>query len=130
MILHGIDIIEIERIQHAITRHGQRFLRRVYTHGELERYQANTPSLAARWAAKEATAKLFGVGLRGLGAGVGSQAIGFHDIEILSDHTGRPIIRLYGAAQRQAEQQAINALTLSLSHTRTLAIASIVGIIG
>jgi holo-[acyl-carrier protein] synthase len=130
MIVHGIDIIEIERIQHAIARHGQRFLQRVYTHSELERYQANIPSLAARWAAKEATAKLFGVGLRGLGAGVDRQAIGFHDIEILSDPTGRPIIRLYGAAQQHAKQQAISDLTLSLSHTRTLAIASIVGVIG
>jgi holo-[acyl-carrier protein] synthase len=130
MIIHGIDIIEIERIQRARVRYGQRFLQRVYTQHEIERYQTNILSLAARWAAKEATAKLFGVGLRGLGAGTDRQAIGFHDIEVLSDHTGRPIITLYGAAQRYAAQHAISELAISLSHTRTLAIASVVGIRG
>src|SRR6185503_11153936 len=67
MLYTGIDLIEIERIERAIARWGERFLQRVFTPAELAAYRTRVPSLAARWAAKEAVAKLLGVGLRGLG---------------------------------------------------------------
>jgi holo-[acyl-carrier protein] synthase len=129
MILHGIDVIEIERIRTAVIRYGQRFLLRVYTSTELERYQANTQSLAVRWAAKEATAKLLGVGIRGIGAGRSSNALGWKEIEVLNDTSGRPIICLHHTAAQQAEQLGIMSVSVSLSHTRELAIASVVGLV-
>jgi holo-[acyl-carrier protein] synthase len=129
MILHGIDMIEIGRIQQAVTRFGERFLARVYTPLELAHYRASPQSLAARWAAKEAAAKLLGVGLRGLGAGSDSQAVRWVEIEILSDPSGRPIIELYGQAAQRAAQLQIVSLAVSLSHTRDLAIASIIGFV-
>jgi holo-[acyl-carrier protein] synthase len=129
MILHGIDLIEIERIRHTVNRYGERFLMRVYTTTEIERYRLSIQSLAVRWAAKEATAKLLGVGLRGIGAGPASNAIGWKEIEVLNDTSGRPIICLHGSAEQRAEQLAITTLTVSLSHTRTLAIASVVGLV-
>ncbi len=130
MILHGIDMIEIRRIQQAVTRFGERFLVRVYTPLELARYRASPQSLAVRWAAKEATAKLLGVGVRGLGAGSDSQAVRWVEIEVLSDPSGRPTIELHGQAAQYATQLQILSLAVSLSHTRDLAIASVIGLVG
>ncbi|HEU4326705.1 MAG TPA: holo-ACP synthase [Roseiflexaceae bacterium] len=123
----GIDLIEIERIERAIGRWGERFLRRVFTPAELAAYRGRLPSLAARWAGKEATAKLLGVGLRGLG-GAGrrpsADAVGWTEIEILSDASGRPTVTLSGQAAQRARAMGLGCLSLSLSHTRLHAIAS------
>ena len=86
----GIDLIENTRIERAIDRWGERFLRRVFTPAELETYRGRTRSLAARWAAKEAAAKMLGVGLRGLGAATRpAGVVAWTDVEILSDGQGR-----------------------------------------
>lgn len=88
MLYHGVDLVEVARIRHAVVRYGQRFVQRVYTATEQAdclagsgdvRYEA----LAARWAAKEACAKALGIGLRGLGAlAVADRPrAGFHEIE-------------------------------------------------
>jgi len=130
MILHGIDMIEIARIQQAVARFGERFLARVYTPSELDHYRHRPQSLAARWAAKEAAAKLLGVGVRGIGAGQNSRAVHLIEIEVLSDTHGRPVITLHGTAAHYANQLQITSLAVSLSHTRDLAIASVVGLVG
>ena len=97
MLYTGIDLIEIARIERAIERWGDRFLRRVFTPAEIEAYRGRAPSLAARWAAKEAAAKLLGVGLRGLGAGAKPyDTVGWLEIEVLSDAQGRPTLALRG----------------------------------
>jgi holo-[acyl-carrier protein] synthase len=127
MLYTGIDLIEIERIARAVERWGDRFLDRVYTPAELRRYRARTASLAARWAAKEAVAKLLGVGLRGLGgAGRHEDGLAWHDIEVLSDAEGRPTLTLYGGAADRAQALGLSAIAISLSHTREHAIASVV----
>src|SRR2546430_2327499 len=126
MLYTGIDLIEIERIERAIARWGERFLQRVFTSNELVAYRAKPASLAARWAAKEATAKLLGVGLRGLGAlgqGEHAGAVAWTDIEITSDEMGRPALHLYGRAAARARDLELVTLSLSLSHTRHHAIA-------
>src|SRR5689334_7852922 len=125
MLYTGIDLIEIERIARAIERWGDRFLDRVYTPAELARYRGRMASLAARWAAKEAVAKLLGVGLRGLGgAGRYEDALAWHEIEVLSDAEGRPALTLYGRAADRAHTLALGTIAISLSHTREHAIAS------
>jgi holo-[acyl-carrier protein] synthase len=127
MLYTGIDLIEIARIERAVARWGERFLRRIYTPAELAAYRARLPSLAARWAAKEATAKLLGVGLRGLGgADQALDAIGWGEIEILSDELGRPTLHLSGGAAGRARALGLVEIAISLSHTREHAIASVV----
>ena len=127
MLYTGIDLIEIARIERAITRWGERFLRHVYTPAELATHRERPASLAARWAAKEAVAKLLGVGLRGLGgAGRTNDALAWTEIEVLSDPQGRPALTLHGRAAARARALGLGPIALSLAHTREHAIASAV----
>ena len=129
MLYTGIDLIEIARIERAVERWGERFLRRVFTLAELTTYRARVPSLAGRWAAKEATAKLLGVGLRGIGAADRpTEAVAWTEIEILGDAQGRPTLTLHGRAAARARELGLGPLALSLSHTREHAIAHVVAI--
>lgn len=127
MLYTGVDLIEIERIEQAVARWGERFLRRVFTAAELAAYRERLPSLAARWAAKEATAKLLGVGLRGLGGSArrpSTLSVGWTEIEILSDARGRPTLTLHGQAAAQSQSLHLTTIAISLSHTRLHAIAT------
>jgi holo-[acyl-carrier protein] synthase len=129
MLYTGIDLIEIARIERAVARWGERFLRHIYTPAELAAYRERPASLAARWAAKEATAKLLGVGLRGLGAAErAANAVSWTEIEVLGDARGRPVLALHGRAAERARALGLAELALSLSHTREHAIASVVAI--
>ena len=115
----GIDIIEIARIEKAITRWGEAFLHRVYTDAELERYHKNSSSLAARFACKEAVMKLLGAGI---------YCIPLRDIETLSHPGGKPLVNLYGRALNKADELGLKEIAVSLSHSREFAIASVAGI--
>lgn len=117
---HGIDIIEIARIDKAISRWRDNFLQRIYTEAELKNYGNRTSALAARFAAKEATMKTLGTGGRG---------VEWRDIEILNDAKGSPFIKLYGKAYAKAKEHGIDNLRISLSHNRDYAIASVIGVI-
>jgi holo-[acyl-carrier protein] synthase len=114
----GIDLIEVQRIQEAIERHGARFLERIYTPEEIVEAANSPASLAARFAAKEAAAKA-------LGCGIG--AVGWQDIEILRGPTGKPGIILHGSAAHRAAEQGLESWSVSLSHTREHAVAVVVG---
>lgn len=113
----GVDLIEVERVASAIQRHGDRFLRRIFTPRELEEVGGSVPSLATRFAAKEAVSKA-------LGTGIG--AITFQHIEVLRGSAGEPRLCLHGEAQRQAEALGLVAWSISLSHTQEHAIALVV----
>lgn len=127
MLFHGIDLIEIDRFAAAVERYGERFLMRVFTNAEREACGGRTQSLAARFAAKEAVAKLLGVGIRGLGAGSrAASALGWHEIEVLRDQAGRPTVFLHGRAAERAATLGTSEIALSLSHTRSCAVASAV----
>lgn len=136
MIYHGIDIIEIERIKRAVSRWGERFLRRVYTVGELDdcaAFSANPryQSLAARWAAKEAVAKMLGVGLSGMAAGIlPDDRPGMTDVEVVRAADGRPSLRLHGSAATVAAALGITQIALSMSHSGGSAVASVVALGG
>lgn len=116
----GIDIVEIARIDKAISRWKENFLQRVYTKAELMTYQNRIPALAARFAAKEATMKALGTGNKGVRWG---------EIEILCDVNGSPQLKLYGRAHTKAKERGIDSFHISLSHTRDYAIASVIGMI-
>lgn len=120
----GVDIVEVERIERAIARWGEAFLRRIYTPREIERSAAPivvSARLAARFAAKEAVMKALGVGWR---------ALSWREIEIANDADGRPIVRLHGAAQRIAEARGVTDVQIALSHTHDHAVANAVALGG
>jgi len=117
MYYHGLDIVEIARIQRALDRWGARFLERVYTAAEIELCQNRAPELASRFAAKEAVAKAFR----------DNSGISWRDIEILSDQSGAPIVCLHGKAKAKAEEFGLKELVITLSHSKEYAIASVVG---
>ncbi len=117
MLTTGIDAVEIERIDGVLKRHGQRFLDRIFTAGEVRYCRGRVRELAARFAAKEAISKALGTGMRG---------IAWRDMEIVPDQRGKPHVRLHGAAKRRASELGISDLAVSLTHSRDLAIASVV----
>ena len=110
----GIDLIEIERIQRAVQRHGQRFLERVYTPGELAVCGQDGACLAGRFAAKEAVSKA-------LGTGIGP--VVWREMEILCGPAGEPVLRLHGKAKTIAVALKLTAWSVSISDTQTQAVA-------
>jgi holo-[acyl-carrier protein] synthase len=119
MNLHsGVDLIEIERVQEAIRRHGDRFLNRIFTPLELAEVLDNSASLAVRFAAKEAVAKA-------LGTGIG--VVCWQDIEIRRGPERQPELHLHGAAAQLAQDLGLVHWSISLSHTQNIAIAMAVG---
>ena len=113
----GVDIIEIPRIRQVLERYGERFLERVYTSGEIAYCRGRPPNLAARFAAKEATMKALGTGVRG---------VGWKDIEVVRQESGAPSVRLHGRAERRAERLGVQEISLSLSHSEDYAVAFVV----
>ncbi len=113
----GVDAIEIWRIQRAVERFGERFLRRIYTEAERARYAHRLAELAARFAAKEAVMKALGTGVRG---------VRWRDIEVLPNRRGKPLIRLYNTAAERARQLGLRHIAVSLTHSRDLAIAVVI----
>ena len=115
----GIDIIEIARIRRTLADFGERFLRRVYTDRERERFGTRESELAARFAAKEATSKALGTGIRG---------IRWREMEVLSNRRGKPVLILHGSAAERAATLGLVAFDVSLTHSRTQAMAFVVGL--
>ncbi len=117
MLSSGVDIIEIDRVQKALIRWGERFLHRIYTPAEIALCRGKAPALAVRFAGKEAVMKALGTGIRG---------VGWRDIEILPDSRGKPGVNLYGRAKARAQQLGMHHLSISLSHSHEYAIAFVV----
>lgn len=114
----GIDIVETVRLASAIERHGDRFLARIFTGGEVQycgAMKSPGPFYAARFAAKEAIAKAFGTG-------IGAQ-LGWLDIDIRRKATGEPFVVLSGTGADTARRLGIATLRLTMSHTDHYAVA-------
>jgi holo-[acyl-carrier protein] synthase len=116
----GIDLIEIERIAASIRRFGPRFVERVFTQAEIaycgERKTADQ-SFAARFAAKEAGAKALGTGI--------SRGVSWLEIEVLRQPGQRPILVFHGRAKEIAQKLGVRNISLSLTHTSSVAMASV-----
>jgi holo-[acyl-carrier protein] synthase len=117
----GVDITEVDRIQAAVQRFGDRFLKRVFTPAEL-RYCMAKPNvaerLAARFAAKEAGMKAIGTGLR--------HGITWQDVEVVRLPGQRPMLEFHGKAAEFAARLGCKRTHLSLSHTKEQAIAYVI----
>ncbi len=125
LIRHGIDLIEVSRIQQMVDSHGDRFLQRVFTTTEIAYAQSSkkrsAEHFAGRFAVKEAVLKAIGTGWR--------NGIAWTDIEIINDQTGRPSITTSGQVQVIADQLGITYWEVSLSHTDTHAIGSAIAMV-
>jgi len=114
----GIDIVEVERFQRIVEKWGDRFISRILTDNEkhfcLNRSNS-VSSIAARFAAKEALYKSIPESLQ--------QHAGWQDMEVISDNSGRPHVRLFGELAAGLENYKVH---ISLSHSQKSAIAIIV----
>jgi len=121
---HGIDLVEIARIERMVGEHGERFLHRCFTPREVAYADASPRKrierLAGRFAAKEAILKALGTGWR--------EGIAWRDMEILPDTLGRPMLTLSGEAAALARRQGIGAWSISITHTEALAMGSAIAL--
>ncbi len=116
----GIDVVEIGRIAGAIERYGERFLRRIFTAGEIaycRRKRNYAESFAARFAAKEAGAKALGTGIQ--------RGVAWIEIEVRREPGERPTLHFSGRALERAERMGVRRTSLSLTHGETVAMASV-----
>jgi holo-[acyl-carrier protein] synthase len=117
----GVDLTEVSRIRDAISRYGERFIRRVYTDGEIayvDRKANRFERYAARFAAKEAGMKALGTGWR--------RGVQWKDFEVANLSTGRPTLLLHGEAKTIAVQLGVKQISLSLTHTKETGMALVV----
>jgi holo-[acyl-carrier protein] synthase len=117
----GVDIVEISRIKNAAKKWKKSFLKKIFTDKELRYSNEKTSSyqhLAARFAAKEAMVKALGSGL--------TSRMEWRDIEIWNETSGKPNVRLDGEVKRISDSMGVKDVIISMSHTRTYAIANVI----
>ena len=117
----GTDIAEIDRIERSIARFGDRFVARVFTPGEIAYCTSrknSAESFAARFAAKEAAAKALGTGI--------SHGVAWPEFEVVRRPGGRPTLLLHGRAAELAASLGTTRISLSLTHSRQIAMAVVI----
>ncbi len=117
----GVDIAEVARIRASIERFGDRFLRRIFSDGEIrycEQKASRFESYAARFAAKEA-------GMKALGTGW-SRGVRWRDIEVVRPKGQRPTIQFHGEAAAIAAKLGTKNIALSITHTSEQALAHVI----
>ncbi|MFM2309872.1 MAG: hypothetical protein RLY87_1994 [Chloroflexota bacterium] len=121
----GIDLLRVDRFAGVMQRYGGRFVRRIFTEHEQLACADRLSAYATRWAAKEATAKMLGVGLRGLGSG--DAAVPWTSIEVVHDALRKPMVVLHGEARLRACALGIDTIDMSVSHDGGYVVVSVVG---
>lgn len=114
----GLDIEQVARVEKLLKQHPERFLDRVFTAGEIAHSQGRrnrAQHLAARFACKEAVMKALGTGL--------TSGITWRDIEVVTLPSGKPVIKLHGAAAKIAAARSLAQWEITLSHTKEVAAA-------
>ncbi len=117
----GTDLAKIGRFRRFVEENNAALLERLFTPGEREyAFSKKDPSpyLAARFAAKEACLKAFGLGLRA--------GLSWQDMEVVRDELGRPDLILRGRAAELAEEKGVEVVHLSYSHEGDYAVATVV----
>ena len=115
----GLDVAEIPRVAALIERYGERFIRRLFTDGEIAyctRRHAPAIHFAARFAAKEA-------GMKALGTGH-SQEVLWRDLEVVR-RAGPPQLQFHGGAARRFTALGARSSLLTITHTEVLALAQV-----
>lgn len=114
----GVDLVKISRIKEIIERWSDKFTSKLFTDVEINYCSAHKDShlrYASTFAAKEAFIKAHGRG-----------NLKFKDIEIAREHTGRPVVRLFGEAKHLMEQKNITNINVTMTHDGEYAVAVIV----
>ncbi len=122
VVAHGIDLVDIARIEAMLTEHGERFTNRCFTEGEQAYSEAagrlRAERYAARFACKEAVLKALGTGWR--------DGISWLHIEVRKSPSGQPQVALSGRCAELADEMGIGRWFVSLSHTAGSAMASVI----
>jgi holo-[acyl-carrier protein] synthase len=117
----GTDLAEVTRIRESIARFGDRFLDRIYTQGERAYCESKANAaerFAARFAAKEAGMKAIGTGW--------NLGVTWKDFEVVNERSGRPKLVLHGVARQIATKLQVEQVSISLTHTRVIALAVVI----
>ena len=117
----GVDLVETARIQESIDQYGDRFIRRLYTSGEInycEKFKNRAERFAARFAAKEAAFKALGTGWR--------EGVRWVDVEVSNLANGKPELLLHGRAEELARSMGVNRRFISISHADQYAVVQVV----
>ena len=115
----GIDIVKINRVRDVVEKWGQRFLERVFTESEISYCYGKKepyPSLAVRFAAKEAL-------IKALGSAV---SVSLTDIEVVNVEIGKPFLKVNGRLEDFFKEKLIKRVHLSLSHEHEYGVACVV----
>ncbi len=110
----GVDIVDIRRIRKSYERYGERFLKRVLTDREIchcKRKKDMVPSVAARFAAKEAVSKALGTGI--------ARGFTWKSVEVVNDENGRPSLHMLDRSLVISDDH----IRVSLSHSGDYAVA-------
>jgi holo-[acyl-carrier protein] synthase len=114
----GADLIEVERIRSVLAKHGERFLKRVFT-GEEQTYCNSLKfphkHYAARWAAKEAVSKCFTTGI--------GEHLHWTSVSVYHGSRKEPLVHLDARATALLKEVGATHVWLTLSHTDTHALA-------
>jgi holo-[acyl-carrier protein] synthase len=117
----GLDLVSVQTVAESLSAHGDHYLNRVYSAGEVADCRTGDTvdpgRLAARFAAKEAAFKV----LR-----VGDEAVAWTDVEVVRDRSGWVGLSLSGRAATLAEAAGISELALSVSYEQGCAAAVVV----
>ena len=117
----GVDLVETARIKESIDQYGDRFIRRLYTSGEIdycEKFKNRAERFAARFAAKEAGFKALGTGWR--------EGVRWLDVEVSNQANGKPELLLHGRAEEIARALGVSRRLVSISHADGYAIVQVV----
>jgi len=117
----GVDLIEIERVKKAHLQHGERFIKRLYTPEEASyclKKKDPYPSLAGRFAAKEAVIKAFSRGFGGRWK--------WTHIEVVKEPSGKPTLKLTGIMEKLRLERKINRVHLTIAHSKRDATATVI----
>ncbi len=115
----GLDATDIGRITATIEEYGERFLRRIFTDGEVAyctRRRRPAIHFAGRFAAKEAAMKALGTGH--------SHGVLWKDVEVVR-HGGPPQLQFHGGAARRFAAMGGQSSLLTITHAETLALAQV-----
>lgn len=114
----GLDVVNIGRVRTLVERWHDRALCRIFTQAEREycyRKATPYPSLAGRFAVKEAVLKALGTGWTG--------GIRWVDIQVLNDHSGRPMATTDGQVRSLLQEAGVTTIHITISHDTEYAIA-------
>ncbi len=117
----GTDLVEIERIEAALGRWGERFARKILVPRELDRlarHRKPAAYLAKRFAAKEAFSKAMGTGIH--------TPVSWLNIGVVNHASGRPYLELSAALAALVERRGVQSVHLSLTDERGMAAAFVV----